>query len=82
MLAGVLSGMAMGLFFHQDGWLGGYGSFRRRLLRLGHIAFYVEFVRLRRQQCGARRKGIRVGVPLRKASVLHSSDTRPGHELE
>lgn len=40
MLGGVLSGMAMGLFFHQDGWLGGYASFRRRLLRLGHIAFF------------------------------------------
>lgn len=40
MLGGVLSGMTMGLFFHQDGWLGGYGSFRRRLLRLGHIAFF------------------------------------------
>jgi hypothetical protein len=40
LLGGVLSGMAMGLFFHRDGWLGGYGSFRRRLLRLGHIAFF------------------------------------------
>lgn len=40
LLGGVLSGMAIGLFFHQDDWLGGYGSFRRRLLRLGHIAFF------------------------------------------
>ncbi len=37
-VAGFLSGAALGLFFHRDDFLGGYGSFRRRLLRLGHIA--------------------------------------------
>ncbi len=40
MLGGALSGALLGLFFHDDGWLGGYGSFRRRMLRLGHIAFF------------------------------------------
>lgn len=40
MLGGVVSGMLLGLRFHREGWLGGYGSFRRRLLRLGHIAFF------------------------------------------
>ena len=40
MLGGVLSGMLMGLRFHREDWLGGYGSFRRRLVRLGHIAFF------------------------------------------
>jgi hypothetical protein len=40
MLAGALSGAAIGLFFHDEAWLGGYGSFRRRLLRLGHISFF------------------------------------------
>src|SRR5262249_7949371 len=39
-LGGVVSGVLMGLFFHKDEWLGGYSSFRRRLLRLGHIAFF------------------------------------------
>lgn len=38
-LAGFLSGLALGLGFHRDEWLGGYGSFRRRLIRLGHISF-------------------------------------------
>lgn len=38
--AGMASGAAMGLFFHADNWLGGYGSWRRRLLRLGHISFF------------------------------------------
>jgi hypothetical protein len=47
LLGGVLSGMAMGLFFHRDGWMGGYGSLRRRMLRLGHIAFFgIGFLNL------------------------------------
>ncbi len=37
-LAGLLSGSVLGLFFHREDFLGGYGSFRRRLFRLGHIA--------------------------------------------
>ena len=40
MLAGVLSGSAIGLHFHQETWLGGYSSLRRRMVRLGHIAFF------------------------------------------
>ena len=32
------TGAIIGLFFHRDHFLDGYGSFRRRLLRLGHIA--------------------------------------------
>jgi hypothetical protein len=40
MLAGGLSGAALGLFFHREEWMGGYGSFRRRLARLGHISFF------------------------------------------
>jgi len=39
-LLGVISGAVIGLFFHVDGWAGGYDSFRRRLLRLGHISFF------------------------------------------
>ena len=37
---GFLSGMALGLFFHREHWLGGYGSFKRRLYRLAHISFF------------------------------------------
>ena len=40
MLIGVLSGAAIGLFFHVDSWAGGYASFRRRMLRLAHISFF------------------------------------------
>lgn len=39
LLAGFVSGAAMGLFFHRGDFLGGYASFRRRMVRLGHIAF-------------------------------------------
>lgn len=37
-LAAFVSGAVIGLGFHREEFLGGYGSFRRRLLRLGHIA--------------------------------------------
>jgi len=37
---GIVSGAVLGLVFHrEDGW-GGYGSWRRRLARLGHISFF------------------------------------------
>lgn len=39
MTLGLLSGAAQGLGFHRESWMGGYGSWRRRLTRLGHIAF-------------------------------------------
>lgn len=46
-LAGFLTGAIIGLFFHGDTWLGGYGSWRRRMLRLGHISFFgIGFVNL------------------------------------
>jgi hypothetical protein len=40
MLLGFASGFGLGLFFHREDWLGGYGSFQRRLYRLAHIAFF------------------------------------------
>jgi len=39
-LAGAATGALIGLFFHDEKWLGGYGSWPRRLLRLGHIACF------------------------------------------
>lgn len=40
MLGGVVSGAVIGLYFHDECWIGGYGSFRRRMVRLGHISFF------------------------------------------
>lgn len=37
-LTAFLSGAIIGLYFHREDFLGGYSSFRRRILRLGHIA--------------------------------------------
>ena len=39
-LLGFLSGLALGLGFHRENWLGGYGSFKRRLYRLAHISLF------------------------------------------
>jgi hypothetical protein len=39
-LVGVVMGMGMGLFFDRENWLGGCGSWARRMLRLGHVAFF------------------------------------------
>jgi hypothetical protein len=39
-LLGAVAGAVQGLFFHDEDWLGGYGSWRRRMLRLGHISFF------------------------------------------
>ncbi len=40
MMGGALSGAILGLFFWKEEWMGGYGSWRRRLSRLGHISFF------------------------------------------
>jgi hypothetical protein len=37
-LIGLVAGAAIGSFFHREEWLGGYGSWRRRMLRLVHIS--------------------------------------------
>lgn len=35
---GCFAGAVQGLFFHGENWLGGYNSWARRMLRLGHIS--------------------------------------------
>ncbi len=37
-LAAFVTGAGVGFFFHRDDFWGGYTSFRRRLVRLGHVA--------------------------------------------
>jgi hypothetical protein len=39
-LLGCSIGAVEGLFFHKEDWLGGYFSWKRRILRLGHISFF------------------------------------------
>lgn len=46
-IAGLGSGVVMGLLFHNDNWLGGYPSWTRRLVRLAHISFFgLAFINL------------------------------------
>lgn len=37
-LCAFVTGAGIGLFFHREEFWGGYDSFRRRIVRLGHIA--------------------------------------------
>ena len=37
-LSAFVTGALIGLFFYREDFLGGYMSFSRRILRLGHIA--------------------------------------------
>ena len=44
---GLVSGSIQGLFFANEDWLGGYASWPRRMLRLGHISFFgIAFLNL------------------------------------
>lgn len=46
-LLGFVAGAVLGLFFHQEDWMGGYHSWRRRMARLGHISFFgIAFINL------------------------------------
>lgn len=46
-LLGFFAGAVPGLFFHDPGWLGGYASWARRMVRLAHISFFgLGFVNL------------------------------------
>src|SRR5947209_5384905 len=38
LLAAFLTGIPLGLSFHREDFWGGYASFRRRVVRLGHVA--------------------------------------------
>ena len=44
---GFIIGALLGLFFHNENWMGGYDSWRRRMARLGHISFFgIGFINL------------------------------------
>ncbi|MCP4378276.1 MAG: hypothetical protein GY794_19135 [bacterium] len=46
-MLGCVTGAIPGLFFHMSDWLGGYASWQRRMIRLGHIAFFgLGFINL------------------------------------
>jgi hypothetical protein len=46
-LLGCVSGAVPGLFFYNSEWLGGYVSWKRRMIRLAHVAFFgLGFINL------------------------------------
>lgn len=46
-LVGIISGAISGLKFQSEDFLGGYSSWRRRLVRLAHISFFgIGFINL------------------------------------
>jgi hypothetical protein len=62
---GFLAGAAPGLFFWQESWLGGYGSWRRRLIRLAHISFFgLGFINI------IFALSLRASVPVRHPAML------------
>ena len=47
MAIGVIAGAVIGLRFHDDEWAGGYASWPRRMMRLGHISLFgIGFINL------------------------------------
>lgn len=38
--AGFVFGAILGLFFYKEDWLGGYNSWKRRMLRLSHVSLF------------------------------------------
>lgn len=47
MLLGCFAGAVQGLLFAREKWLGGYASWERRLMRLGHVSFFgIAFINL------------------------------------
>jgi len=46
-LLGCVAGAVQGLFFYKEDWLGGYSSWSRRMVRLGHVSFFgIGFINL------------------------------------
>ncbi|WP_372794877.1 hypothetical protein [Pontiella sp.] len=63
---GAVSGAIPGLFFHRQDWLGGYTSWPRRLIRLGHISFFgISFLNL-----GLGLTGLALGIDPGVSSIL------------
>ncbi len=76
-LFGGIAGAAGGMFFHDEDWLGGYGSWRRRMMRLGHISFFgigllnLSFV------LSARALGLENGLRLASALLIVGAFAMP-----
>lgn len=76
-LLGIAAGAVTGLFFHDEQWLGGYASWRRRMVRLGHVAFFGIGILNLAFALTARALGISSGLALPSALLLLGAATMP-----
>jgi len=76
-LAGCVAGAVPGLFFHDEEWLGGYASWRRRMIRLAHVAFFgVGFLNLS-FVLTARALGLETGLGLSSVLLIFAAAAMP-----
>ena len=76
-LLGSIAGAIPGLFFYKSDWLGGYASWQRRMIRLGHIAFFgIGFLNLS-FTLSARALGIVAGLAVPSALLVIGAAAMP-----
>jgi hypothetical protein len=74
---GCLAGAVTGLFFHDEAWLGGYAAWRRRMVRLGHVAFFgIGFLNLS-FGLTSRALGIETGLAVPAGLLIVGAVTMP-----
>jgi len=76
-LVGLLFGAVLGLAFHSDEWLGGYASWRRRLLRLSHVSLVGTGLLNVAASTSAAQMGWAGLPPLASASLILGTLTMP-----
>jgi len=76
-LLGCVAGAVTGLFFHDENWLGGYGSWPRRMVRLGHISFFGIGILNLFFALTARALGLESGLTASSALFLLGAVTMP-----
>lgn len=76
-LLGSLAGIAPGMYFHRDDWLGGYGTWPRRMVRLAHIAFFGIGILNLAFALTVRSLGLEDGIALSSALLILGAITMP-----
>lgn len=78
LLLGMISGAILGLGFHREHFWGGYGSWPRRLCRLGHISFFGLAIINFLFYATVRMEGLESGaVPVAGLGLLTGAVTMP-----
>ena len=76
-LMGCVSGLVTGLFFHGEGWLGGYASWTRRMIRLAHVAFWGLALLNLAFALSAHALGLTSGLAVTSALLIVGTITMP-----